>query len=190
MSPPTTIIYDWIATPLGKALMATSDAGLAGFWFHDQKHLPTGLDAWKRDAHSRLLRQTKEQISAYFVGELAQFTVPTAPQGTLFQQRVWAELVNIPFGETRTYGGLALALGDANLARAVGAATGRNPISVVIPCHRLVGASGALTGYAGGLERKKQLLALEKAGCFSCDSEVKCFCAKSESRKSTKKQAF
>ncbi|HET9633327.1 MAG TPA: methylated-DNA--[protein]-cysteine S-methyltransferase, partial [Terrabacter sp.] len=102
------------------------------------------------------------QLDAYFSGSLTTFDLPLAPRGDAFHQRVWALLREIPYGETRSYGQLATALGDRNLAQAVGTANGRNPIAIVVPCHRVIGADGSLVGYAGGLDRKRFLLALEE----------------------------
>ena len=102
------------------------------------------------------------QLDAYFAGTLTTFDLPLAPRGDAFHQRVWALLREIPYGETRSYGLLATALGDRNLAQAVGTANGRNPIAIVVPCHRVIGSDGSLVGYAGGLERKRLLLALEE----------------------------
>ena len=103
----------------------------------------------------------REQLDAYFAGELSEFDLPLAPHGTPFQRRVWDELSRIPFGETTSYSELARRLGDPKLVRAVGLANGRNPLAIVIPCHRVIGAGGSLTGYGGGLDRKRWLLDLE-----------------------------
>lgn len=111
---------------------------------------------------SPVLAQAAAQLAEYFAGQRQSFTVPLAPRGTPFQQEVWRALCAIPYGQTRSYGQLAAALGRPSAARAVGGACRRNPIWLMIPCHRVVGASGSLTGYAGGLERKKALLALEQ----------------------------
>ena len=105
-----------------------------------------------------------DQLAAYFAGTLTEFSLPLEPAGTLFQRRVWAELQAIPYGETRSYGELARAIGNPAAVRAVGLANGRNPIAVVIPCHRVIGSDGSLTGYGGGLDRKRYLLDLEAAG--------------------------
>ena len=146
-------------SPLGELTLVAREGVLAGVYFPDHSHLPdpgtfgprvgTGFEA------------AIEQLAEYFLGERVQFDLPLAPRGDAFQQRVWNLLRQIPYGETRSYGQLALQLGDAALARAVGAANGRNPLSVVVPCHRVVGADGRLVGYAGGLERKRFLLDLE-----------------------------
>ena len=106
--------------------------------------------------------RVREELAGYFAGRQAIFTVPTAARGDAFQQRVWALLREIPFGETRSYGDLARELGDPALARAVGVANARNPIGIIVPCHRVIGSDGSLTGYAGGLERKRYLLDLER----------------------------
>lgn len=108
------------------------------------------------------LAAAARQLTAYFAGELREFDLPLAPRGDEFHQRVWALLQEIPYGQTRSYGDLARALGDRHLAQAVGAANGRNPIAIVIPCHRVIGSDGTLVGYAGGLDRKRYLLALEE----------------------------
>ena len=108
-----------------------------------------------------MLLRTTRQLDAYFAGQLKSFDVPLKPAGTSFQLRVWSALRDIPFGETRSYGQLASAIGDPSAMRAVGAANGRNPIALVVPCHRVIGAGGSLTGFGGGIERKKFLLHLE-----------------------------
>lgn len=108
-----------------------------------------------------VLTRTRDQLAEYFAGDRREFDLPLAPAGNPFRQQVWALLQEIPYGETRTYGDLARQLGDRNLAQAVGSANARNPVSIIIPCHRVVGAAGALTGYAGGLDRKHFLLGLE-----------------------------
>lgn len=108
-----------------------------------------------------VLEKCKEQLAGYFAGKLTSFDLPLNPEGTEFQQKVWAELLKIPYGETITYMELAVRLGDAKAIRAVGTANGRNPIAIIIPCHRVIGAGNKLTGYAGGIGRKKRLLELE-----------------------------
>lgn len=109
-----------------------------------------------------LSRETRQQLAAYFAGKLTRFDLPLNATGTAFQQQVWAALCDIPYGETRSYGQLANAINKPKAVRAVGAANGRNPISIIVPCHRVIGANGTLTGYAGGLSRKAWLLELEK----------------------------
>jgi methylated-DNA-[protein]-cysteine S-methyltransferase len=137
-------------------LLASEDAALCGAWFVGQKYFP---DPEGREGENDLLRKAAAELGRYFEGKLRRFTVPLRPRGTGFQRRVWLALLGIDYGHTESYGKLAELLSSG--PRAVGAATGRNPISLFIPCHRLVGADGFLTGYAGGLERKKNLLTLE-----------------------------
>ena len=148
------------STRLGPVLLAASNKGLAGLWFEGQQHMPD-TSAWREQAHP-LLEQAAQQLDDYLAGRRTLFDVPLAPAwGTNFQQSVWRALQGIAYGQTTTYGELAKHLGQPQAARAIGAAVGRNPWSVIVPCHRVLGANGALTGYAGGLERKRALLALE-----------------------------
>ena len=151
-----------INTPLGPMLLARTEKGLAGVWFEGQKHHPAPIAAAHRPDDA-LLRRAGDQLLAYFAGEAHVFDVPLDLQGTAFQRAVWQALLAIPGGETRSYGEIAKALGSASAVRAVGGAVGRNPVSVIVPCHRVVGSDGSLTGYAGGVERKRALLALERA---------------------------
>jgi len=151
-----------INTPLGKLLLARTAKGLAGVWFDGQKHHPAPLTAVRRPDDA-LLRRAAEQLHAYFAGEAFAFDVPLDLQGTPFQRSVWQALLEIPAGETRSYSEIAAALGSASAVRAVGGAVGRNPVSVIVPCHRVVGSDGSLTGYAGGVDRKRALLELEHA---------------------------
>ncbi len=151
-----------IDTPLGKLLLARTAKGLAGVWFEGQKHHPAPL-AVARRPDDTLLRRAADQLHAYFCGEALVFDVPLDLQGTPFQRSVWQALLAIPGGETRSYGEIAKVLGTASAVRAVGGAIGRNPVSVIVPCHRVVGSDGSLTGYAGGVDRKRALLALEHA---------------------------
>ncbi|AVO48011.1 cysteine methyltransferase [Melaminivora suipulveris] len=154
-----------VATPLGAVHLAASARGLAGLWFAGQRHLPAQLAspvAWPVDDDHRLLRLAATQLGEYLAGERTAFDVPLDPSaGTPFQQSVWQALQGIPRGSTVSYGALAQRLGRARAVRAVAAAIARNPLSVVVPCHRVLGSGGALTGYAGGLERKTALLRLE-----------------------------
>lgn len=139
-------------------ILAQSDA-IVGLRFATHRHEPWAIEAdWQRDDADALLVEARAQLAAYFAGERRTFDLPLAPEGTPFQQRVWAELQRIPFGETISYGTLARRVGDANASRAVGLANGRNPIAIVIPCHRVIGANGALTGFGGGVEVKRALL--------------------------------
>lgn len=150
-------LYTQIETPIGPLLaIADEKRALCGLWFD---RAPTA--GWASDDAS--FGALREQLDAYFAGELRSFDLPLALRGTPWQRTVWDALVAIPFGTTVSYGALAAQLGRPAAARAVGAANGRNPLSVVVPCHRLVGASGALTGYLGGLSRKEWLLRHERA---------------------------
>lgn len=150
-------------SPLGRMLLAATDHGLAGVWFVGQKHGPDAT-GWQEDAAHPVLVQAVAQLRAYFAGERSRFDLPLDLQGgTPFQQSVWNALLAIPTGGTTSYAALARGLGRASASRAIGAAVGRNPISIVVPCHRVLGTGGALTGYAGGLERKTALLRLEGA---------------------------
>lgn len=149
-----------IDTPLGPMVLAATARGLAGAWFDGQAHHPGELDA-PDQPQQRWLVQGATELQAYLAGRRAAFSVPLDPQGTPFQQAVWQQLRGIPRGAVSSYGALAQSLGKPQAARAVGAAVGRNPLSVVVPCHRVLGHDGSLTGYAGGLPRKRSLLALE-----------------------------
>ena len=147
-------LYETVKSPLGPLLLIGDGDALTGLLMEGAPR-----PGWSRDRAA--FAEVAAQLEAYFAGELTEFDVPLAPHGTDFQRRVWAALVEIPYGETRTYGDLAAALGMPNACRAVGAANGRNPIGVIIPCHRVIGSTGGLTGYGGGLRRKRALLELE-----------------------------
>lgn len=151
-------------SPLGAMLLAARPGGLAGLWFEGQKHWPQASAGWQRDDGHPVLVQAMEQLDDYFAGRRDGFELPLdLSGGTAFQARVWQALQAIPHGTTVSYGALAASVGAPSAVRAVGAAVGRNPVSIVVPCHRVLGAGGALTGYAGGLERKNALLRLEGA---------------------------
>lgn len=147
-------------TPLGPLTLAATTKGLAGAWFDDQAHHPGVLDA-PVNGGQRWLAQAAFELGEYFAGQRRSFEVPLDPQGTPFQASVWLALQRIACGQLHSYGAIAQEIGRPAAARAVGAAVGRNPISVIVPCHRVVGSDGALTGYAGGLPRKEALLSLE-----------------------------
>jgi methylated-DNA-[protein]-cysteine S-methyltransferase len=151
------------ASPLGKVLLARTERGLAGAWFENQKHHPAPFDAPERE-DDPLLRRAAKQLEAYFDGAETAFDVPLDLQGTPFQRAVWSELLKLGRGTTCSYGDIAGRLGKPTAGRAVGAAVGRNPVSVIVPCHRVVGSDGSLTGYAGGLDRKTALLHAEARG--------------------------
>lgn len=157
-----TTVHASIAHPaLGEIVLVAGDDGLEQLTFTGQRHdrpIPAGS---RHDPDAQILRNATEQLGAYLAGELRTFELPLAPAGTAFQQSVWMALRDIPFGASTSYGAIAAALPTPSAARAVGTAVGRNPIGIIVPCHRVLGASGALTGYAGGLERKRHLLELE-----------------------------
>lgn len=151
-------------TPLGPIRLTVHDDRLTGIYFIGQKHFPTQNSLWKRRDNDPTLQIAQKELLGYFHSGKQQFTLPLTLQGTLFQQQVWQALREIPYGVTLSYKALAERLGQPSAVRAVAAAVGRNPLSIVIPCHRIIGSDGSLTGYAGGLERKRALLALEMAG--------------------------
>jgi methylated-DNA-[protein]-cysteine S-methyltransferase len=155
--------YDLYESPHGQMLLVATREGLSGVYFAGQKYHPQVAAEWQRDAQHAPLLQAKRELAEYFGGERERFEIALAPEGTPFQRSVWTAISTVGFGETITYSELARRAGcvGAESARAAGAATGRNPISVIIPCHRIVGSDGSLTGYAGGLDRKRALLALE-----------------------------
>jgi methylated-DNA-[protein]-cysteine S-methyltransferase len=156
-----TTFYQLHDSPLGKLLLVGNGEAVTGVHVAAGKYVPCIGPDWVRDSRQGVLSQLRRELDAYFGGRLRCFTVALEPHGTEFQKKVWAALARIPFGETRTYGQQARAIGQPSAARAVGAANGRNPIGIVLPCHRVIGARGDLTGYAGGLEAKEFLLKLE-----------------------------
>jgi methylated-DNA-[protein]-cysteine S-methyltransferase len=149
-----------MASPVGTLTLVADDSGLQEINF-SRAGQPAPLHSGCDQDESRFTEVVR-QLRAYFAGELEDFDLPLAPKGTPFQQKVWSELCNIPYGETISYGELARRIGNPNASRAVGLANGSNPIPIIIPCHRVIGANGKLTGYGGGLEIKEKLLALEK----------------------------
>lgn len=150
-------------SPLGRMLVAATDNGVAGVWFVGQRHGPDST-GWREDPLHPMLQAAIAQLDDYFAGRRTHFTLPLDLRlGTPFQQSVWQALLSIPPGATSTYAELGRRLGRPQAARAIGAAVGRNPVSIVVPCHRVLGTGGALTGYAGGIERKAALLRLEGA---------------------------
>jgi len=153
--------YDLYESPQGPMLLVADGEGLCGVYFDGQKYHPRVAPEWRRDARHAPLRQAKSELAEYFGGERERFETALAPVGTRFQRSVWKVISTVGFGETISYRELARRAGCAGSERAAGAATGRNPISIIVPCHRIVGSNGSLTGYAGGLERKRALLALE-----------------------------
>ena len=163
-----TIVQTNFKCPLGKVTVAATPKGLAGLWFEGQRHLPPELSAptagWPEAPDHPVLKQAIAQLAEYFAGTRTQFDLPLdLAHGTPFQQSVWQALLAIPQGDTTSYGELSQRIGKPAAVRAVGAAVGRNPVSVIVPCHRVLGADGSLTGYAGGLDKKTALLKLEGA---------------------------
>jgi methylated-DNA-[protein]-cysteine S-methyltransferase len=157
------LYYDTFESPQGGMLLLAKDAGLAGVFFSRQKYLPEKQADWQKYPVHKHLRRAKRELAEYFAGKRTRFEVPLAPEGTPFQCAVWKAISTVRFGETISYGELARRAGHPGSARAAGAATGRNPLGIIVPCHRIMGANGSLTGYAGGLARKRALLALEDA---------------------------
>lgn len=150
-------------SPLGPMTLAAAEEKLVGIWFDGQKHQPDP-SAWQQVTEHPVLLACASQLTEYFAGGRKEFELPFYLEtGTPFQQKVWQALLQIPCGRTVSYGALSQGLAQASAVRAVAAAVGRNPLTIVVPCHRVVGSNGALTGYAGGLDRKRELLLLEDA---------------------------
>jgi methylated-DNA-[protein]-cysteine S-methyltransferase len=155
-----TVYYSHLKSPIGTLLLSGNETGLRELNFPKKGGLAKPQADWQED--SSALREPVRQLRAYFAGELENFDLLLAPDGTPFQQKVWDELLDIPYGKTISYGELAKRIGNPNASRAVGLANGSNPIPIIIPCHRVIGSNGKLTGYGGGLPIKEKLLALEK----------------------------
>jgi len=158
-----TLVCKTIASPVGELRLIASERGLVAILWEGDRPGRVPLGAMTAVAAHPVLDEAERQLNAYFAGTLRRFDLPLDFRGTAFQKSVWAALLTIPFGETRSYGEIAAQLGRPSASRAVGAANGRNPISIVAPCHRVVGSTGKLTGFAGGLEAKAFLLELERA---------------------------
>ncbi|HXD45378.1 MAG TPA: methylated-DNA--[protein]-cysteine S-methyltransferase [Pseudolabrys sp.] len=150
-----------IASPVGVLTLVAGDAGLAAVLWDNDDPKRVRVGALRAAPEHPILVQAENELRAYFAGEHTVFSVPLAAAGTPFQKKAWAALLTIPYGETRSYGELARQIGNAKAARAFGAANGRNPLSIVVPCHRAIASDGALTGFAGGLAAKRYLLSLE-----------------------------
>lgn len=156
---PTQTVYTTLESPIGELLALGDGRALHGLYMQHGRR-PIAVDAsWERSAEP--FAQARAQLEEYFAGKRTEFEVPLAMDGSAFEQRVWQALQEIPYGETISYGELARRIGQPSAARAVGLANGRNPIAVIVPCHRVIGANGTLTGYGGGVERKRFLLELE-----------------------------
>lgn len=156
-----TVLYTQFESPIDRILITSDGEALTGLHMVEHRHYQVLTDDWKRDDAAKPFAEARKQLAAYFAGELIEFKLPLVMRGTKFQKQVWQELQNIPFGVTISYGELAQRVGNPKSSRAVGAANGRNPISIIVPCHRVIGANGKLTGYGGGMERKEWLLAHE-----------------------------
>ena len=157
-----TLFYKFINSPIGKLKLVASDKGLVAILWEQDSPRRVRLGEITEDAQHPVLVKTEEQLDEYFSGRRKAFSIPLDMRGTPFQTQVWQALLAIPFGETRTYGQLARQLGNPAATRAVGAANGRNPVAIIAPCHRVIGSSGKLTGFAGGLDAKAHLLELER----------------------------
>jgi methylated-DNA-[protein]-cysteine S-methyltransferase len=154
--------FSMMDSPLGELLLIGNGEALTGLYMQAQKYALAPQDGWRRDAAG--FRRAREQLASYFAGELRRFELSLHFEGSDFQRRVWRALCDIPFGATESYGALAQRIGAPGAARAVGLANGHNPLGIVVPCHRVIGANGSLTGYGGGIERKRWLLAHEAQG--------------------------
>jgi methylated-DNA-[protein]-cysteine S-methyltransferase len=152
-----------VPSPLGEILLVADPQGegLSGLYLQHQKYFPLAVDAMRDTPALAIFERAIAQLDEYFAERRTRFDLPLAPQGTPFQRQIWTAIAAVPFGQTITYAELARRCERPSAVRAAGAATGRNPLSIVVPCHRIVGSGGALTGYAGGLDRKRILLALE-----------------------------
>lgn len=157
-----TLFYCTTESPIGQLTLTSDGTSLTGLYMENHKGISLSESNWKFDDSAPPFPQAKKELAAYFAGELKEFAVPLKSSGTEFQQRVWHELQNIPFGEVISYAELARRIDNPKACRAVGLANGQNPISIIVPCHRVIGANGKLTGYGGGLPRKEILLSLEK----------------------------
>jgi methylated-DNA-[protein]-cysteine S-methyltransferase len=163
IAPNRTLYYHWIESPLDKLLLTATEQSLTGLFLQDQKYFPAIAPDWQAQPELPPFLKTQQQLEEYFRGDRQTFDLPLAPAGTTFQQQVWQQLRQIPFGQTWSYGDLAQAIGQPSAARAVGAANGRNPISIIVPCHRVIASNSKLTGYAGGVDRKQWLLNHERS---------------------------
>jgi methylated-DNA-[protein]-cysteine S-methyltransferase len=171
--------YRIVDSPIGLLTLVGDDEALCGLHMEDQAHQPTVSPLWQRD--DRAFPKVVDQLAAYFAGDLTDFDVPLRLAGTPFQQRVWEALREIPYGQTRSYGQIAARIGKPTAFRAVGLANGRNPVAVIVPCHRVIGANGTLVGYGGGLDRKVALLELERGSRSASSRNSSGTPAKSES---------
>jgi methylated-DNA-[protein]-cysteine S-methyltransferase len=153
--------YDFYESPMGRMLIVATDDGLNGLYFVDQKYYREVEADWTQAPNHPVVRQTAREMQEYFAGKRKEFEVGLAPEGTTFQSQVWKAISSVKYGTNITYSELARRAGHPDAIRAAGTATGRNPITIIVPCHRIVGSDGSLTGYAGGLDRKRALQELE-----------------------------
>ena len=157
------LVYMYMDSPVGALKLVAHDQALVAVMWDNEDHKRVRLAELIEDRQHPMLHKVKLQLEEYFAGQRQQFDLPLDFQGTAFQQQVWQALLSIPYGETRTYKEIAVQLGNEKAVRAVGAANGKNPISIIAPCHRVIGSSGALVGFAGGLDKKQILLSLEQS---------------------------
>jgi len=163
------LAYKLMSSPVGELKLVASEKGLVAILWENDNPRRVLLGEMKNDVRQPILLETERQLKEYFEGKRQEFSIPLDMRGTAFQKNVWEALLAIPFGETRSYGQLAKQLGRPSAARAVGGASGRNPLSIVVPCHRVIGASGELTGFAGGIGAKERLLKIESQNARSGD---------------------
>lgn len=156
-----TYVHDY-SSPVGKILLAANEDSLTGLWFYGAKYFAAGLESERTEMLTPVLEQTMQWLDVYFSGSEPDFVPPLKLNGSAFRRSVWDELMKIPYGQTSSYGEIALRLG-VNSAQTIGGAVGHNPISIIVPCHRVLGADGSLTGYAAGVDKKMRLLELESA---------------------------
>jgi methylated-DNA-[protein]-cysteine S-methyltransferase len=169
-------VYKRMTSPIGTLTLAATESGLAAVLWENDRPRRVPLTLAGEDSRHPVLVETERQLAEYFAGQRTEFSLTLDLAGTPFQRLVWKALLTIPFGETRSYGQIAAQIGNPAAVRAVGAANGRNPVSIVVPCHRVIGSSGALTGFAGGLDVKSKLLAFEsgRTSLFREDSPATC----------------
>ena len=157
------LTHRFMDSPVGRLKLVADESSLVAVLWPNDGPSRVKLNGTREDRHYPILREAERQLAEYFKGERTAFELPLSLRGTVFQQRVWQQLLRIPYGQTRSYGRLAVELGNESASRAVGLANRQNPLSIIVPCHRVIGASGKLTGFAGGLETKAKLLELEGA---------------------------
>ena len=156
--------YATIKSPVGELMLVADDTALTGVYFAGHDHIPAASEGWRRDAQHPVLRKAALQLQEYLSGKRTIFEIPLRLTGTDFQEKVWQQIARIPYGETISYAELAKRAGAPQAIRAAGTTTGRNPVSIIVPCHRVVGKNGGLGGFGGGLDRKRFLLSLERSG--------------------------